>query len=79
MKLYIDCIIILFIFNTIIYSEMCKFSYVDYDMYKTNPEYFNQNYSVSYNICKIKEFVTIILYKFVFFFSIFSFIIYIEN
>ena len=79
MKLYIDCIIILFIFNTIIYSEMCKFSYVDYDMYKTNPEYFNQNYSASYNICKIKEFVTIILYKFVFFFSIFSFIIYIEN
>jgi hypothetical protein len=66
MKLYIDCIIILFIFNTIIYSEMCKFSYVDYDMYKTNPEYFNQNYSTSYNICKIKEFVTIILYKFVF-------------
>ena len=36
------------------------------DIYKTNPEYFNQNYSTSYNICKIKEFVTIILYKFVF-------------
>ena len=67
MKLYIDCIIIGFIFNIIIHSEICEFSSIDYDMYKTNPEYFNQNYSASYNICKIKEFVTIILYKFVFF------------
>ena len=24
------------------------------DMYKTNPEYFNQNYNTSYNICKSK-------------------------
>ena len=24
------------------------------DLYKTNPEYFNQNYSASYNICKSK-------------------------
>jgi lipopolysaccharide/colanic/teichoic acid biosynthesis glycosyltransferase len=23
-------------------------------MYKTNPEYFNQNYNTSYNICKSK-------------------------
>ena len=154
MKLYINCIIILFIFNTIIHSELCEFSSVDgedvyndilfdkhykdiyandiklelitkmreekcfvvtpygftntgqtylyvykdfgilytrtfnpnwyrdksesfihnlpnhilfvlkytgaqniielLDMYKTNPEYFNQNYNTSYNICKNK-------------------------
>jgi hypothetical protein len=33
MKLYIDCIIILFIFNTIIHSEMCEFSSIDEDVY----------------------------------------------
>ncbi len=43
MKLYIDCIIILFIFNTIIHSEMCEFNSIDEDIY--NDILFDRQYS----------------------------------